>query len=150
MPWLENVKLSPGRIHEGLIDRYREELQKPMKLKRLAVIAFLTLAVMVYFWTVSRYPDLGVKTEVGPDMILDGLGFDVVYPVESGDSYPLQAAKRTVNWMKTNLKGTKRGGIKTRVKYGNQGGHRSIRSIDRPIESIDSIDSMIFRSFENF
>ena len=105
MPWLENVKLSPGRIHEGLIDRYREELQKPMKLKRLAVIAFLTLAVMVYFWTVSRYPDLGVKTEVGPDMILDGLGFDVVYPVESGDSYPLQAAKRTVNWMKTNLKG---------------------------------------------
>ena len=32
----------------------------------------------------------------------------------------------------------------------DQGGHRSIRSIDRPIESIDSIDSIIFRSFENF
>ena len=32
----------------------------------------------------------------------------------------------------------------------SQGGHRSIRSIDRPIQSIDSINSIIFRSFENF
>ena len=31
-----------------------------------------------------------------------------------------------------------------------QGGHGSIRSSDRPIPSIDSIDSIIFRSLEKF
>ena len=39
---------------------------------------------------------------------------------------------------------------KERIHDREQGGHRSIRSIDRPIDSIDSIDSIIFRSFETF
>ena len=34
--------------------------------------------------------------------------------------------------------------------FHNQGGHRSIRSIDRAIQSIDSIDAIMFRLFENF
>ena len=37
-----------------------------------------------------------------------------------------------------------------RHSFVGQGGHRSIRSIDRPIQSIDSIDSIMLRLFENF
>ncbi|MCA9777821.1 MAG: VCBS repeat-containing protein, partial [Candidatus Eremiobacteraeota bacterium] len=76
-----------------------------MRTKRIKILTTLTLLVMVSFWVGSRYPGLSVKAEVGPDMILDGLGFDVVMPVEVGDSVPVQIGKRTVNWMKTNLKG---------------------------------------------
>ena len=76
-----------------------------LRTKRIKILAVLTLLVMVFFWLGSRYPDLSSKAEVGPDMILDGLGFDVVMPVEVGDSVPVQIGKRTVNWMKTNLKG---------------------------------------------
>lgn len=76
-----------------------------MRNKRLIVMLGLTLVAVLAFWLGSRYPDLSVKAEVGPDMILDGLGFDVLFPVAPDDSLVVQTGKRTANWLKTNLRG---------------------------------------------
>jgi uncharacterized membrane protein YraQ (UPF0718 family) len=38
-------------------------------------------------------------------MLLDGIGFDAVFPLRLDDSRAVQVAKRTVNWLETNKKG---------------------------------------------
>ena len=76
-----------------------------MRDKRLVLLALVLTGLALSFWVGSRYPDLSVKAEAGPDMILDGLGFDVVYPVELHDPFWVVVGKRTVNWIATNRKG---------------------------------------------
>lgn len=72
--------------------------------RMIVMVGFISILAMS-FWLGSRYPDLGVKAEAGPEMILDGIGFDVVFPVQSEDSLQLKVGKRTVNWLETNKKG---------------------------------------------
>jgi uncharacterized membrane protein YraQ (UPF0718 family) len=76
-----------------------------MRDKRLWLTGLLVVSLALSFWLVSRYPALHDKAEAGPTMVLDGIGFDTVYPVLPGDSLGLQVGKRTVNWVQTNRKG---------------------------------------------
>jgi uncharacterized membrane protein YraQ (UPF0718 family) len=69
------------------------------------VLALVIASLSLGFWAGSRYPDLNSKAEAAPGMLLDGIGFDVVFPIEAGDTRSVQVAKRTANWLDTNKKG---------------------------------------------
>ena len=73
--------------------------------KRTWLLGVFLVGVALTFWLGSRYPSLNLKAEAGPSMVLDGLGFDSVMPVEATDSTLVLIGKRTVNWLKTNLRG---------------------------------------------
>ena len=73
--------------------------------KRFWLTVLLLACLALSFWLYSRYPALHDKAEAGPNMVLDGIGFDTVYQVEPGDSLAVQVGKRTVNWVRTNQKG---------------------------------------------
>jgi uncharacterized membrane protein YraQ (UPF0718 family) len=73
--------------------------------KRFLVLLLLTLAIAFGFWSTSRYPDLTIKGTAAPNLVLDGLGFDVVYPVHPNDPLYVKVGKRTINWLDTNKKG---------------------------------------------
>lgn len=73
--------------------------------KRFWLLALAIVCLTASFWAGSRYPDLNAKAEAAPGMLLDGIGFDVVFPLTAQDSRAVQVAKRTVNWLDTNKKG---------------------------------------------
>jgi uncharacterized membrane protein YraQ (UPF0718 family) len=73
--------------------------------KRSFILTITLVLICLSFWTGSRYPDLMQKGEAGPNLVLDGIGFDSVMLVLETDSTGVKIFKRTLNWLDTNKKG---------------------------------------------
>lgn len=73
--------------------------------KRLLLVAFVTISLVGFFWTGSRYPDLGEKASMGAEMELQGISFDAPFRAASTDPTWKKVAIETGNWMYTNKKG---------------------------------------------
>lgn len=73
--------------------------------KRLFWVLLFTVVLAFYFWTGSRYPDLGEKASMAGELELRGISFDSPYPVDPNDPAWKQVWDETRNWIVTNKKG---------------------------------------------
>ena len=80
-------------------------LWKLISNRRLILIAVLTFAVAIYFWTQSRYPALDAKAAMGGDTPFSGIAFDSLIEVLPNDGRVWEITANAINWAYTNWKG---------------------------------------------
>ncbi|WP_136657865.1 FG-GAP-like repeat-containing protein [Nitratireductor sp. XY-223] len=74
--------------------------------RRVLIAGAIMAAILLTFWTTSRYPSLGDKALMGGAIQLeDPLSFEALFPVEQSDPLAKKILLSTVNWIKTNLQG---------------------------------------------
>lgn len=74
--------------------------------KREIFAFFVIVAIGVFFWTQSRYPQLNEKADMGSRIYLsEALSFDVLVPIQASDSIIKKILLTTLNWSNTNKNG---------------------------------------------
>lgn len=75
------------------------------KLKPFLLLFVCMIASCLYFWTSSRYPDLGAKATLGGSAPLSGLGFAPLYDIAPDAPVWEKLFYGTINWLETNRRG---------------------------------------------
>ena len=79
---------------------------KPLRFDRRIVFSLsILMAIVIYFWTSSRYPALDEKAALGGDNDIAAIAFDQIVKVSSSDSILSQIYGNAVNWAYTNKQG---------------------------------------------
>jgi uncharacterized membrane protein YraQ (UPF0718 family) len=74
--------------------------------KRIAVLVFLIIALLAWFWLGSRYPSLDEKAAMAGETVMgDVLSFEAHFPVEPTDPLWQKIIYSTINWVITNRQG---------------------------------------------
>jgi uncharacterized membrane protein YraQ (UPF0718 family) len=74
--------------------------------KRAGLCAIFLIAVAIYFWTQSRYPQINDKALMGGAIELqDSLSFEAKYQIDQGWPLWKQVGYSTINWVYTNRRG---------------------------------------------
>lgn len=80
--------------------------------KRAIILTAFMLITAVSFWTISRYPQLGfksnisqVQTKLDESVMQSTFGPTVRFPIEESDEIAVKIKKTTLNWIFTNLRG---------------------------------------------
>ena len=75
------------------------------RIKPFIILLLAALALVVHFWTTSRYPSLNAKAVLASSAPLSSLGFHPVFEIKPEFPFWKKVLLDTLNWMDTNRKG---------------------------------------------